>query len=130
MKKYKTVDEYLADQTLEKLEQINFIRQLILRIQPSLTENLKWNAPNYSFRDEDRITFNTMNKESIVKLILHMGTSKKENKKGKPVLSNDFGIVEWNSDIRGTINFRGIKDAKEKEEVLVKVLTNWLSIVA
>ena len=53
MKKYKTVDEYLADQTLEKLEQINFIRQLILRIEPSLTENLKWNAPNYSFRDED-----------------------------------------------------------------------------
>lgn len=71
-----------------------------------------------------------MNKESIVKLILHMGASRKENKKGEPVLLNDFGIVEWNSDIRGTINFKGVNDAKEKEELLANVLANWLSIVA
>lgn len=130
MKKYRTVDEFLADQPAEKLEQIDFIRQLILRIEPSLTENLKWNAPNYVFQAEDRITFNTMNKEGIVKLVLHMGASRKENKKGKPVLSNDFGIVDWNSDIRGTISFEDTNDTKDKEEVLAKVLTNWLSIAA
>lgn len=128
MKKYKTVNEFLADQPAEKLEQINFIRQLILRIEPSLIENLKWNAPNYTFQNEDRITFNTMNKEGIIKLILHMGASRKENKNGKPVLSKDFGIVDWNSDIRGTISFENINNIKDKEDVLAKVISGWLLI--
>ncbi len=128
MNKYSTVDEFLSDQTPEKLAQINRIRKLILRVEPSLVETLKWNAPNYVFRDEDRVTFNIMNKEGSVKLIIHMGTSKKENKKGKPVLSDDHGIVEWNSDIRGTISFKNLSDVIEKEHALSDVLMNWLSI--
>lgn len=128
MSKYKTIDEFLADQPSEKLAQINMLREIIMQTEPNLEENLKWNAPNYVYRGEDRITFNLMNKQNIVKLILHMGTGKQENKSGEPILEDDEGMVEWNSDIRGTISFVDMSDINESEKRLRKVICNWLLI--
>jgi hypothetical protein len=128
MKKYKTVDEFLQDQSAEKLDQINLVRKPIMGTEPTLIENLKWNAPNYRFHDEDRVTFNLMNREGNVKLILHMGTFKKEDKKGKPVLSEDFGIVEWNSDVRGTISFNNITEIESKTDSLIAIIKGWLKL--
>lgn len=128
MRKYKTIDEILADQTPEKLSQINALRQIIMQAETSLEENVKWNAPNYIYRGEDRITFNLMNKQDIVKVILHMGATMKENKTGEPILKDDEGIVEWNSDIRGTINFVDMDDINESKERLKRVIRSWLMI--
>jgi hypothetical protein len=128
MKKYKTIAEFLEDQSPEQLEQITLLRTIIMGAEPSLTENLKWNAPNYVYKAEDRITFNLMNKEGKVKLILHMGATKKEEKKGQPVLIDNYGIVEWNSDIRGTITFKDIDDIKEKSIALSELIKKWLLV--
>lgn len=88
-------------------------------LTPDLQENIKWNAPNYVHEDVDRITFNLMNKERKVQLIIHMGSSKKENKNAKPALKNDEGLVDWSSDIRGIISFDGMADIVEKEKACV-----------
>ena len=128
MKKYKTLAEFLADQSPDKIEQINKIRDLIVEVEPELEENIKWNAPNYVYKGEDRITFNLMNKQNKVKLVIHMGASKKENKKGNPVLANDENIVDWNSDIRGTITFEDISDIEAKSESLKKVIRSWIAL--
>lgn len=122
------MDEFLADQPSEKLVQISALRQIIMKVEPNLEESLKWNAPNYTYRGEDRITFNLMNKQNIVKLILHMGATKKEHKSGEPILKDDEGIVEWNSDIRGTISFVDMDDINLSEERLRKVIRSWLLI--
>lgn len=128
MNKHKTLAEFLADQTPDKLVQINKIRDLIVEVEPRLEENIKWNAPNYVYKGEDRITFNLMNKQNKVKLVIHMGASKKENKKGNPVLANDEKIVDWNSDIRGTITFEDISDIEAKTESLKKVIRSWIAL--
>ncbi|NTV90402.1 MAG: DUF1801 domain-containing protein [Clostridiales bacterium] len=119
MDKYRTIDEFLSDQSSDKLEQINTLRELIIQVEPNLAENLKWNAPNYVYKGEDRITFNVMNKQDIVKVIIHMGATKKEDKKSNPILANDQGIVEWSSDIRGAISFDDISDIYSKMEMLL-----------
>ncbi len=130
MHKYQTISDFLQDQNSEKLEQINLVRKLILNSEPTLEENIKWNAPNYVFKGEDRITFNVINKENKVKLILHMGASKKEDKKSKPVLSNDYGIVDWKSNIRGSISFDNLEDIKTKADSLTKIVPDWLLLSA
>lgn len=129
MNKYKTVDEFLSDQTPEKLEQINTLRKIIMRIEPTLIENIKWNAPNYVYKGEDRITFNLMNRQNQVKVLIHMGATKKENKAAKPVLVDDEGIVEWNSDIRGTLAFKDLQEITSREASLEKVIKRWLAII-
>lgn len=128
MNKYKTLEDFFTDQDPEKLKIIMEVREVILAADPSLEETLKWNAPNYIFNGEDRITFNVINKQNKVKVVIHMGPARKENKKGSPILSNDQGLVEWNSDIRGTIIFEDIHDVNTKSTRLQKLFRDWLAL--
>ncbi len=128
MKKYKTLEEFYTDQDPVNLKQVMTIRELLFKTEPKLTESLKWNAPNYSFQGEDRITFNVMNKENKVKIIIHMGATKKENKNGEPVISAPDELVTWNSDIRGTITFEDLTDVTEKSSKFKKLIKNWLAV--
>jgi hypothetical protein len=128
MKKYSTLDEFFTDQSHDNLKLIKLIREIITSAEPSLIETLKWNAPNYIYHDQDRFTFNLMNKENKVKLIIHMGAKKKENKAGKPILDEDYGIVTWNSDIRGTIEFINEDDVIQKTTQLQQVVKDWLAV--
>lgn len=128
MHTYKTVAEFLADQNEEKRAQVNALREIILDSAPSLSENIKWNAPNYVFNKEDRITFNVMNKEGAVKLILHMGASKKEDKKATPVLNDESKLIAWNSNIRGTLTFTNLADIKNNQEQLGNIVKRWLAL--
>ena len=128
MKKYKTTAEFFADQETEKLEQVMAIREVLFNAEPKLIESIKWNAPNYSFHGEDRITFNLMNKESKVKIIIHMGATKKEDKQGEPAITDPDGLVEWNSDIRGMILFNDMEDVKAKRSKFKKLIKSWLLV--
>jgi hypothetical protein len=128
MKKYKNLAEFFADQDTKTEKQINLVRDLIFKAEPSLTETLKWNAPNYVYKGADRITFNLMNKEHKVKVLIHMGTAKKENKAGEPILNDASRIVSWNSDIRGTITFEDETDVKAKSTAFKKVVREWLKL--
>ena len=128
MKKYKTVEEFLNDLSMDKRSQVDALRELILGAEPKLVEHIKWNAPSYVLGGEDRITFNLINKQGVVKLVLHMGATRKENKKGEPIMQDDSSLIEWSSDIRGMIAFNSIHDVTSNMDLLKKIIKNWLSI--
>ena len=128
MNKYKTVDEFLHDLSSAKKEQVQTIREYILTAYPTLTEHIKWNAPSYVLDGEDRITFNLTNKEGVVKLVFHMGATRKEDKKGKPILTDTADLIEWVSDIRGYVTFRSIQDITSSEKKIKKLVNDWLEI--
>lgn len=128
MKKYKTIEEFLNDLDSEKRLQVDVLRDLILKTGPELKEHLKWNAPSYVFEGEDRITFNLMNKQGVVNLILHMGATRKEDKKGAPIMRDESGLIEWSSDIRGMVAFSTIEDVNSNVLNLRRIIKNWLSI--
>jgi hypothetical protein len=128
MKKYKSLKEFFEDQPADKLKQIMLVRELIFSAEPSLQETLKWNAPNYIHDGEDRITFNIMNKQEIVRVIIHMGTSKKEDKSGKPILDDTSGMIVWNSDIRGTISFESFDDIQTKSDLFKNIIADWVAL--
>jgi hypothetical protein len=108
-------------------EQVQLLRDIIGSLDADLTEHIKWNAPSYVFDGEDRITMNLRNKQGLVKLVLHMGATRPEDKKGVPVLLDDAGIVEWASDIRGLITFADVADIRAKAPALRRVLIGWLA---
>jgi hypothetical protein len=130
MQKYKSVEEFLDSLNAEKRQIVDLLRDLILEFEPQLEEHIKWNAPSYVLDGEDRITFNLMNKQGVVKLVLHMGAIRKENKKGSPIMRDDSGLIEWNSDIRGMITFNTIEGVSSNEASLRKIVKDWLSIPA
>lgn len=128
MQKYKTVEEFLNELDDDKKLQVNTLRDLILNVEPKLEEHIKWNAPSYVLDGEDRITFNLMNKQEVVKLVFHMGATRKEDKKGTPVMQDESGLIEWSSDIRGMITFATLEDVNSNLTSLKKIVRNWLSI--
>lgn len=127
MKKYSTVAEYVADLEGDKLQQVELLRSMIVAIEPTLHERIKWNAPSYALNDDDRITFG-MNKEGTTTLVLHMGATRKEDKKAQPVLSDDHGLVEWKSDIRGLMAFESSQEITEHQSDITDVLKRWLEL--
>ena len=125
MNKFKTVDEFLNGLDEDRRSQVLKLREYILDAEPSLTEHIKWNAPSYVKNDEDRITFNTMNKESIVKLVFHMGATKKEDKNSQPVL-DDAHLIEWVSDIRGYMTFTTLDEIIANKKEIKRTVQKWL----
>lgn len=129
LKKYKTVEEFLNDLSDEKVSQVNELREIILSANKDIKEHIKWNSPSYIFDHEDRITFNVVNKDDKVKLVLHMGAIRKENKGGKPVLEDMTGLISWSSDIRGMISFDSTEDILAKRDLLTDIIRRWLAVV-
>lgn len=127
-KKYKTVDEFLSDLSDEKSSQVKALREIILLTDKELKEHIKWNCPSYIFENEDRITFNIVNKDDKVKLVIHMGAKRKEYKGGEPVIEDTTGLIMWNSDIRGMISFDSTEDILAKREQLTGIIQRWLNI--
>lgn len=130
MHKYKTVAEFIDNLDDGKREQVELLRRLIRDADPNLQERIKWNAPSYVLDGEDRLTFNIINKEGMVKLILHMGATRKENKKGSPIMNDVSGRIQWSSDIRGMLSFKSIDDVMTNRDIISKLLREWLSIKA
>lgn len=125
MDKLQTVDEFLNWLDEPRRLQVVTLREYILSVEPSLIEHIKWNAPSYVKDNEDRITFNTMNKEQVVKLVLHMGATRKEDKKGQPILKN-AALITWASDIRGYMTFSSIEEIKSNEKEIKRIVGEWL----
>ncbi len=125
MHTFKTVDEFLNALDKERRPQVLKLREYILETEPSLIEHIKWNAPSYVKDSEDRITFNTMNKEQAVKLVFHMGATRKENKQGQPIL-NSADLIDWASDIRGYATFKSIDDVISHEKAIKQHVHDWL----
>ena len=67
--------------SIETSTQVEVLRQLIIKTEPRLKKHIKWNAPSYVLDGDDRITSNLMNRQGVVKLVLHMGATRNENKK-------------------------------------------------
>ena len=128
MDKYKTVDEFLSRLDDDRKFQVDKLRKYILDEEPSLVEHIKWNAPSFVKDGEDRITFNTVNKEQVVKLVFHMGATKKEDKKGQPILK-DANMIEWASDIRGYMTFKNLHEVTSNEKEIKRIVREWLALI-
>jgi hypothetical protein len=98
-----TVDEFLADLTHARKSDVLQIRSAILESDPELTESVKWNAPNFIFNGEDRITFR-LQPHDRVDLILHRG-AKKRSDSDLFVFEDTSGLITWAARDRGVISF-------------------------
>lgn len=128
MSEYTTVAEFMDGLSADKRAQVEALQDIIKKASPKLEEHIKWNSPSYILDGEDRITFNLRNKEDIVKLVLHMGATRVEDKKGAPIMADDGGLVSWQSDIRGVMSFADLDDIVAKQKQVGDIIARWLVI--
>lgn len=123
-----SLEQYLAALDPDRRALVEAVRALVRDVDPALVEGVKWNAPNWSLHGVDRITVNTGNKQGVVRLVLHMGVARPEDRSAPPVMDDPSGLVMWSSDIRGVLTFADLPDLQEKTPRVRDVLTRWLAI--
>jgi len=119
------VTRFLDEQNHPYRNEIEQLRLIILGANNKLTENIKWNGPNYSFASEDRITMRIQPPRQV-QLIFHRGAKVKEQPKDK-LIREDFGILTWKGNDRAIATFKNMQEIENSKTILTKIVTEWIN---
>ena len=100
------------------------IRSSILDSDPELSETIKWNAPNYVFEGEDRVTFR-LQPGDRVDLVLHRGARKREDSDSF-VFDDASGLIQWAARDRGVISIADGADIEQLLHSILPILRAWV----
>jgi len=118
------VTKFLDAQNHPFRNEIEQLRNEILNAESNLTENIKWNGPNYCFNNEDRITMRIQPPKKI-QLIFHRGAKVKEQPKNKLIHDNS-GLLLWKENDRAVATFINMEDIENKKSELLKIIKEWI----
>ncbi len=122
------VTEFLTQLDHPLKKEIEAVREIILSMDNELSEQLKWNAPSYSYRNEDRVTFNLHGK-GIFRIVLHRGAKVKENADLRPFFENENKLLEWAANDRAIIKFKDMNDVEQKAEQFKETVKRWIEVL-
>jgi len=122
-----TVDAFLAELQHPRVDEIERIRAILLGCGPAVTEHVKWNAPSFCVRGEDRITFR-LQPGDRVQLVFHRGPKVKHtgfhfDRDADP---EGKGLVEWVAADRGVATFAGMADVESRAGALARIAARWI----
>lgn len=106
--------------------EIEHLRNCILSANSTLTENIKWNGPNYCFDDEDRITMRIQPPTKQVQLIFHRGAKKREQLKDK-LIANKSKMLVWKENDRAIVTFKNLQEIENGKAVLTTIVNEWIN---
>jgi hypothetical protein len=106
-------------------KEIELLRNIILTTNVSISENIKWNGPNYVFENNDRITMRVQPKQ--IQLIFHRGAKVLEQPKEK-LINDDSGMLVWKTNDRAIATFKNLDEISSNSATLVDIVTKWLKV--
>ncbi len=105
------------------------LREIVLSANKGITEHIKWNAPSFCFKGEDRVTFNLHNNEYIL-IVFHRGAKIKDRKGNSPLFKDTTGLLEWVSNDRAIVKLFSIQEVNAKKDLLKKVVKQWITLIS
>ncbi len=105
---------------------IDRLRNIILSADETLTENIKWNGPNYSVGGEDRITMKTHPVSRRILLIFHRGAKKMEQLPDR-LIKHNSKLLEWKENDRAIITFKTLQEIEDHRQELSEIVSDWLA---
>lgn len=106
--------------------EIEELRNIILSVDNGITENIKWNGPNYCVNNADRITM-SIQPPKQVRIVLHCGAKVKTTPKEK-IIKNDFGILDWKGNDRAIATFKSREDVTQTKNNLKAIIAEWIEV--
>ena len=120
----------VADNILDQLNhplrvEIDYLRTLILSSGSRLSENIKWNGPNYFLGEAaDRITMKIHPPKNI-QLVFHRG-AKKNTPSRERTIEHPSARLQWKDNDRVIMTFRNLQEIKEAEGELREIVEAWV----
>lgn len=120
----KDVTDFLDKLNHPFRKEIEKLRILILTANSGLSENIKWNGPNYCFDNNDRITMRIQPPKQI-QLILHRGAKVKAQPKNK-LIENDVPFLIWKENDRAVATFKNEEEIEKGKRDLTNIVNSWI----
>ena len=118
------VTEFIEDLHHPLSAEIEQLRLIILNADNRITENIKWNGPNYCFENEDRITMRIQPPKQI-QLIFHRGAKKLPQPNDK-IINDNSGLLFWKENDRAVASFKDINDIENSKSALKEIVIKWI----
>ena len=121
------VDEFMASLEHPFKAEIERIRRLMLAVDPSVREGIKWNAP--SFRTTEYLVTTNLRSRAGVGIILHLGAKVRKLPAGGVKIEDPTKLLKWLGKDRAMVEFGNSRDLGEKATALQSVLRQWIEHV-
>jgi hypothetical protein len=97
--------------------EVQVVREIIKNVHPAITEQVKWNAPSFSYKGY-MVTFNLWAKQHV-HLVFHNGA----------ILSNEHGVLEGTYPDRRMMYFADREAVTAKKAVLESIIQEWITLM-
>ena len=116
-KQQQSVDEFMAALDHPFKAEVQAVRAIIKGVHPGITEEVKWNAPSFSYKGY-LATFNLWERKRV-HLVFHNGAS----------LDPQPGIFEGTYPDRRMVYFADMGDVEAKRPALVQAVQQWVRLM-
>jgi len=118
------VDAFMAQLAHPCKVEVQFLRELILGVDASVQEGIKWNAPSY--RTSEYFATTNLRAKRGVGIILHLGAKVRD---ATVAIDDPERLLTWHSGDRASVNFDDMDQLRARREALAAILKQWLHYI-
>ena len=123
----RAVDTFMAALVHPFKNEIEQVRALILGVDPTIAEGIKWNAP--SFRTSEYFATTNLRAKSGVGVILHLGAKSRALPAGAVAISDPERLLQWLATDRAAVAFRDAEELRTRTIAFQSILRQWITYV-
>jgi uncharacterized protein YdhG (YjbR/CyaY superfamily) len=117
--KTEAVDEFMAKLDHPFKAEVQAVRDIIKGVDQDVTEEIKWNAPSFSYKGSYLVTFN-LHANKHVHLVFH----------NPAIVEVESGLLEGDYKDRRMAYFSDMNDVEAKKQALEKVVEELIKFMA
>ncbi len=122
------VTKFLNDLNHPLRKEIEQLRQVVLSANAGLSENIKWNGPNFCFQGQDRISMRIQPPKQL-QLIFHRGV-KVLVQPSETLIQDKSNLLTWKTNDRAVATYKSIEEILSSKPALTKIINDWVAAAA
>lgn len=119
------VDAFLAELDHPGKAEIEALRRIILGVDPSISEGIKWKVPSY--RTTEYFATTHLRAKEGIGIVLHLGAKVKDV--GELAIEDPEGLLEWLAKDRAMVKFADMADVRVKRPAFEAIVRQWIAHV-
>lgn len=119
-----SVDDFITSLEHSRKAEIQTLRRIILAADPTIREEIKWNAPSF-YTSEHFATMHLRTKQGIG-LIMHFGAKKDAVSETGVTIADPNGLLQWLAKDRAVVAFSDTADIESKRAALTAIIREWI----
>jgi hypothetical protein len=119
------VDAYMAalDHPLKGV--VEAVRTALIGSDSAIGEQIKWNAPSFTWQGEDRVTFNIRPNAPLL-LIFHRGAKAKDD--AGFAFEDETGLLDWKARDRAVVTIASEADWAANGAAITGLIRRWMAV--